>query len=222
MKYCALLPAYNEEQTIAELVKDIRDYGLDVIVVDDGSTDDTVAVAQENKAVVLTHNNNSGKGKALRTGFDHIIGKEYDGVIIMDADGQHSPSEINEFLKAAGESKAGIILGNRMQHPEGMPFVRRMTNKLTSSVVSSILGYEIPDSQCGFRLIKTDVLRKLDLFTIKYDTETEILLEASRNGFNIESVPIRTVYLNQKSKINPLIDTMRFWLLIFKNILRKK
>ncbi|MFH2138387.1 MAG: glycosyltransferase family 2 protein [Candidatus Omnitrophota bacterium] len=221
MKCCVLLPAYNEEKTIGALVNDVRAQGLDVIVVDDGSKDNTAAVAEQSQAVVLKHAQNQGKGKALRTGFDHVINNRYDGVIVMDADGQHSEGEIQNFIKLAEESEAGIIIGNRMHNPQGMPFVRRMTNIITSSVVSALVGDNIPDSQCGFRLIKTEVLKKLSLSTINYDTETEILLEASRAKFRIESIPIKTVYADQKSQINPFIDTLRFWSLIIRSLFKK-
>lgn len=222
MNVCVLLPAYNEEATIAELVCDIKAYNLDVIVVDDGSTDATASKAKEADAFVISHPHNLGKGQALRTGFKYIRGGDYDAVVIMDADGQHLVPEINKFIAHAKKSNAGVIVGNRMQEPKGMPVVRRLTNRLTSSVISKITKTQIPDSQCGFRLIRVDVLKKLNLSTMKYEIESEILIEASKNNFRIESIPIKTVYANQKSKINPVIDTIRFWSLIGRNFFGKK
>ncbi len=222
MKSCVLLPAFNEERAIARLLKDIQAQKLDVVVVDDGSMDNTASVAQDSGAVVLKHPGNLGKGQALRTGFNHIVSADYDCVIIMDADGQHSPQEVASFIQQARSSDAGIIIGNRMHRPEGMPLVRWLTNVLTSNFVSGIVGYKIPDSQCGFRLIRTQVLKTLNLSTIKYDTETEILIEAARNNFRIESIPIKTIYAGNKSQIHPIIDSMRFFNLIRRNLFRKK
>ncbi|MCG2711345.1 MAG: glycosyltransferase family 2 protein [Candidatus Omnitrophica bacterium] len=222
MKVCVLVPAYNEEVTITQLVREIRNNGLDPIVVDDGSTDSTALRAKESQALVLSHPRNLGKGQALRTGFKYIRGSDYDAVVIMDADGQHLACEISKFISHAEKSKAGIIIGNRMRAPVGMPLVRRITNHLTSYILSKVTSADIPDSQCGFRLIKTEVLKKLNLSTVKYETESEILIEAAKNNFIIESIPVKTIYANQKSRINPVVDTIRFWSLIGRNMFRKK
>lgn len=222
MKVCVLIPAYNEETTIAPLVQEIRKNGFEVIVVEDGSTDNTALRAKESQALVLSHPRNLGKGQALRTGFKYIRGGDYDAVVIMDADGQHLASEIGGFIKSAQNSKAGIIIGNRMQNPIGMPLVRRITNHLTSYIISKVTSVNIPDSQCGFRLIKTEVLKKLNLSTMKYETESEILIEAAKNNFIIESIPVKAIYANQKSQINPVFDTIRFWSLISRNMFGKK
>jgi len=222
MNVCVLLPAYNEEKTIALLVKDIKVHDFDVIVVDDGSTDNTGRTARDCGALVLSHPRNLGKGRALRTGFKYIRGGDYDAVVVMDSDGQHSPDEIHKFIEHGKHSHAGIILGNRMHAPQGMPFIRRLTNKVTSFLISKAVKTKIPDSQCGFRLIRTEVLKKLNLSTINYDTETEIILEVAKNRFVIESIPIKTIYADQKSQINPIVDTIRFWKLISKYTGRKK
>jgi glycosyltransferase involved in cell wall biosynthesis len=223
MKVCVLLPAYNEEKEIGRIIDQIRVYDLDVIVVDDGSTDNTANIAKQAKAIVISHPENLGKGRSLRTGFQFIKESGYDAVVIMDSDGQHLPQEINSFIKHAEKSNAGIIIGNRMDDPAGMPFIRKLTNKITSMIVSSIVKTNIPDSQCGFRLIRSDVIKNLNLRTGKYETESEILFEAVRNGASIESIPIKSVYAaNNKSLIDPLSDTIRFCGLISKNIFRKK
>jgi len=221
MKYCVLLPAYDEFKNIAAVIKEIRTYGLDVIVVDDGSTDNTAQIARQEKAIVISHDQNLGKGQALRTGFDYAIKNDYYAVIIMDADGQHDPQEIPHLIQYAQDSKAGLIIGNRMHRPEGMPLLRWITNMFTSHFVSRIIGYKIPDSQCGYRLIKTAVLKQINLSTIKYDTESEILIEAAKSNFKIESMSIKSIYTNQKSQIHPVIDTIRFIKLISKHLFKK-
>lgn len=223
LKICVLLPAYNEAAALGSIIEEIRkNYGLKIVVVDDGSIDGTAEKAEQSGAVLLRHPLNLGKGQALRTGFKYALENNFDAVIIMDADGQHLPAEINNFLEQAKNSAAGIIIGNRMYNPQGMPLIRKLTNMFTSYFISKITGFDIPDSQCGFRLIKSDVLRTINLSTMKYDTESEILLEAAWNNFKIESVAVKSVYANQKSQIQPLIDTIRFWVLIGRSFKRRK
>ncbi len=222
LHFCILIPAFNEEKAIVEIIRYIRTYGLDVIVIDDGSTDNTAEEARKINAVVFSHERNRGKGQALRTGFEHVIRNGYDGVILMDADGQHSPWGVKDFLEHAAGSKADIIIGNRMGHPEGMPLTRRWTNIFTSFVISKLARQRIPDSQCGFRLIRSGVLKKISLSTFKYDTDSEMLIEAARKGFRIESIPILSIYAGQESQINPLIDTFRFFGLIFRKYFVKR
>ncbi|MBU4477841.1 MAG: glycosyltransferase family 2 protein [Candidatus Omnitrophica bacterium] len=221
MKLCVLLPAFNEEKNISEVIREIKKIIPDVVVVDDGSADATARFAEEAGAIVLRHAGNEGKGHALRTGFRYVIENNYAAAIILDSDGQHAPQEIKKFIAYAQGSDAGVIIGNRMGEPEGMPLIRKLTNIVTSYFVSKIAGYRIPDSQCGYRLIKTEVLKAVKLSTEKYDTESEILIEAARNNFRIESIPVKSIYANQKSQIRPVIDTLRFWKLIFRNLLKK-
>ncbi|MDD5745623.1 MAG: glycosyltransferase family 2 protein [Candidatus Omnitrophica bacterium] len=222
MKICVLFPAYNEVRTIAGLVREVRGKGLDAVVVDDGSADATARTAEGAGAIVIRHEKNSGKGQALRTGFAYITGRDYDGAIIMDADGQHLAREIDVFIERAKLSPAGIIIGNRMHCPAGMPFVRRITNIITSRTVSLLAGCDIPDTQCGYRFIRSGVLKSLRLSTDKYETESEILIEAARHHVAIESIPVTSIYADQKSQIHPVIDTIRFWRLIFRSIAGKK
>jgi len=221
MNCCVLLPAYNEENAIAQVVAEIKEHGYPVVVVDDGSQDRTADFAEQAGAVVFRHKQNKGKGQALRTGFAYALQQGYDAVIILDADGQHAADEIATFVDKAQQSPAGIIIGNRMHKPLGMPWVRWATNHVTSAVVSRIIKARVPDSQCGFRLIRRPVIEQITLSTDKFDTETEILFEASRRGFAIESVPIRTIYAGEKSKIHPLLDTIRFGRLIADFLFRK-
>ena len=169
---------------------------------------------------MISHSENKGKGQSLRSGFKFIKDGDYDAVIVMDADGQHLPDEIGSFIRQAEKSGAGIIIGNRMGNPKGMPLLRKLTNIFTSMLVSRVVKTCIPDSQCGFRLIRMDLIRELNLSTAKYETESEILIEAANKGFAIESIPVESVYADQKSKINPLADTVRFLKLISRHIFK--
>lgn len=210
MRACVIIPTYNESKAIGSLVCEISAMGLSVLVVDDGSTDGTARIAEAAGATVLRNARNEGKGASLIKGFRHALGEGVDAVITMDGDGQHLPSDISYFIRVAQYSDSGIFIGNRMSRPLGMPLIRVFTNRLMSWAISRIVHQHIPDTQCGFRLLKKRLLQQLDLVSRKYETESEILIKASRLGFKIESIPIETVYSGAKSQINPVVDTLRF------------
>lgn len=215
MKTGVLIPCYNEAATIAGTVSGVSKYLPGVIVVDDGSTDETYKQAEVAGAEVLRHVSNKGKGAALRTGFEYINkNKNWDAVIIMDGDGQHDCAEIPKFIKES--ERSSLVLGNRMDNAGNMPRVRWLTNKFTSWVISKLAGCVVPDSQCGFRLIKTALLPEIEFNTSRYDTESEILLQVAAKGHMISSVPIKSIYQGESSSINPFRDTLRFFILVRK------
>lgn len=216
MNICVLIPSFNEEKTVGWLVKSVLTLGYHVIVIDDGSKDQTASLAQEAGAEMIVNPVNLGKGASLRKAFRIIASRNYDAVIIMDGDGQHLPSDIIHFVDAYKKTKPGVVVGNRMLRPKGMPWIRWMTNKFMSKVLSQKCGQRIADSQCGFRLIDAGILRELNLETQNFEIESEMLLEASRYGYRIESVPIATVYEGQSSAIHPVKDTVRFFKFLFK------
>jgi len=218
MRICLLIPAYNEARTIGQVVSEARGIIESVVVVDDGSQDATAQIAENSGAIVIKHSVNSGKGAALRTGFQHVLDNGYDALITMDSDGQHDVNDIPGFLKAFDERGSGIIIGSRMQDISTMPAVRKFTNKFTSFVGSLLTHQKIRDSQSGFRLISSDVLRAVELETAGYEMESELLIKASRSGFRITSVPIKTIYGQEVSKINPVVDTCRFLRLLFRSL----
>ena len=218
MKICVLIPSFNEEKTIGWLVKAVREKGFDVVVIDDGSSDQTTKIARENGAEVIVNEHNMGKGASLRRAFGLLSEKNYDAVITMDGDGQHLPNDILPFVRCDEQGKPAIIVGNRMLKAKGMPLVRWLTNKFMSFVISGLCKKDIPDSQCGFRLIDTKVLKDLNLSTENFEIESEMLFEAAKNGYKIESIPVTTVYEGQYSAIHPVKDTVRF----IKFVLRKQ
>ncbi|MFH0935768.1 MAG: glycosyltransferase family 2 protein [Candidatus Omnitrophota bacterium] len=218
MKACVLIPTFNEAGAIGGLIEKIRQHDLSVIVVDDGSRDNTSVIAREKGAVVLRNPANEGKGASLKKGFGFALEQNYDAVITMDGDGQHRPDDIPYFMRLAQYSQSGIFIGNRMSRAANMPLLRLLTNKFMSWLISAIAKQKIPDTQCGFRLIKKEVLERLKLRTSKYETESEILIKAARAGFKIESVPIKSVYSGEKSKIHPFVDTLRFFRFIIKEL----
>lgn len=210
MKICAIIPTYNEAATLGNLIKDLRQLNLPVCVVDDGSADNSAEIARQAGAEVLRNETNQGKGAALIQGFHYALIKGYDAAITMDGDGQHLASDIPRFLGVAADPHTGIIIGNRMDQVKNMPWIRVLTNRFMSWLISRLCRQAIPDSQCGFRLIKKEVLEKVRLSTRKFETESEILIETARLGLRIRSVPIKTIYRNEVSYVNPISDTLRF------------
>lgn len=219
MKICTLIPLYNEAATIEELVKAAAKYSNGCLVVDDGSIDGSAQLASQAGAKVLHHQQNLGKGVSLRDGFDYILKQDYDAVITLDGDGQHDPRDIPKFIAQASDSSVGIIVGNRMNNVGRMPPIRILTNKFMSFIISKLSGQKIIDSQCGYRLIKKSVLEKLRLSTARFEIESEMLIDASRNNFKIDSVPISSIYQKETSRINPVVDTLRFTRFVFRYFL---
>jgi len=213
---CVLIPSYNEAKTIGGIVRDIKALGLPAYVVDDGSSDGTAAIARDAGAIVMKHEKNMGKGAALREGFRHALKKGYDAVMVIDGDGQHEVRSIPGFIKYAEETDHDIVIGNRVLEIAAMPYVRRKTNRFMSYLISRICGQEIPDSQCGYRLIRSKVLEAVSLESSNFEIESELIIKACRKGFHIGALPIRAVYQDEKSRINPIIDTLRFMAFMIK------
>ncbi|MFH1245773.1 MAG: glycosyltransferase family 2 protein [Candidatus Omnitrophota bacterium] len=222
MKICALIPSLNEAKTIGTLINRIKTQGLDVVVIDDGSIDRTAQVACQNGAYVLKNKHNMGKGASLKEGFRYILEKDYDAVVTMDGDGQHSPEDIIHFIQKAAASGADVIIGNRMTSCKNMPLIRRLTNRTMSLFISRLCKQDIPDSQCGFRLLKRNVIAGMNPVSSNYEIESEMILEAHQKGFNICSIPVQTIYNKEISQINPVIDTLRFLKFIFLHLPYKK
>ena len=186
----AVIPAYQDENHIGDIVRRTRERVDHVLVIDDGSSDQTARRAREAGAEVIVHDQNRGKGEAIKTGLGQGIGREVAWVILLDSDGQHLPEEIDRFLSAAASAtRPTFFIGNRMNDVARMPFIRRVVNRCMSSQISRVCGQRIPDTQCGFRMVQ---------------------------GYRIESVPITTVYSDEVSKIRPLRDAIRFFKLMLR------
>ena len=214
-KIAAVIPAYNEEKHIGDVVRRTRQQLDDVLVVDDGSQDRTTDNARAAGAEVIVHAINRGKGETIKTGLRHFLERQFDFVIILDADGQHPPEEIDRFVTAAlSADEPKLIVGTRMNDLSSMPFVRRVVNRWMSQRISAVCGQEIPDTQCGFRMLHRQLIPKLLGGAARFDYETEMLIIASRKGFKIASVPISTVYSDEVSSIHPVRDTIRFFKLM--------
>lgn len=214
-----VIPALNEERRIHEVVCACRNYVSEVWVIDDGSSDHTKAKAEAGGARVIRHEVNQGKGMAIRTALEAFLKSKYEFLIFMDADGQHDPLFIPQFLERARETKADIVLGNRMLVTESMPLVRRWTNRFMSEFISWAIHQPIPDTQCGYRLLTRRFVREFRPTTCRFDLESEMLMQAASKEFFIQSVPISTIYREGLSHIDPIADTLRFGKLMFRYVL---
>jgi len=218
-----ILPAYNAARHLGAVIRDLQETSpaLRILVVDDGSSDQTAETARQAGAELLVHPQNRGKGAALITGFGWAVDTDLEWVYTMDADGQHLPAEMTGFWDAAQRGPCDLVVGNRMDRTAAMPWLRKRTNEFTSWVISRLAGVRIPDSQNGYRLVRVACLRDLHLRTTRYDMESEMLVCLARRGCRIGSAPISTVYGDQDSSINPWIDTLRFFRLIASLLVRR-
>jgi len=213
----AVIPAYQDEKHIGDIVRRTCDQLSGVLVIDDGSNDQTGQCARDAGAEVVVHDQNRGKGDAIKTGLAHWLSRECKWVILLDSDGQHLPEEIDRFLAvAAHTTQPTFLIGNRMNNLTGMPFIRRVANRYMSRQISRVCKQEIPDTQCGFRMLDHQLIPQLLGGGDRFDYDTEVLIIASRKGYRIESVPITTVYTDQVSKIRPLRDALRFLKLMWR------
>jgi len=212
----AIVPAYCEGRFVGQVVRQILHYVQAVLVVDDGSSDNTASEAEAAGAKVIRHSANLGKGAALKTGLAYAVSIEVPFFLFLDGDGQHDPSEIPAFIDAINRTNADLVVGNWMRNLQSMPVIRRWTNQFMSWKIGRICNIQIPDSQCGFRLARKELLPVLLAPSNRFEFESESIILAARQGFRLGFVPIRTIYTDQHSKIRPLRDTMRYFRLIRK------
>ncbi len=220
MKTCLLLPAYNEYRTIRQIIQESSEFINAIVVINDGSSDETAEIAAACGAVCLSNTTNCGKGNALRKGFAYALKHGYELVFTMDSDGQHQPTDIPRFLEHFDNTRPDILIGARetKDFRTSMPFHRRINNCLISYVGSKLCGQQVPDFQSGYRLIRDEVLRQVHLETERYETESELLIKAGRLGFRIESLPIQTRYGDEVSHIKPLREMWLFTKLLLRSL----
>jgi glycosyltransferase involved in cell wall biosynthesis len=217
----AVIPAFNEAGHILQVLMNIKRYipAGHIVVVDDGSSDETASIAGGEVVHVIRQQHNRGKGLALKTGFEYLLSiPDIEAVFTLDADGQHNPDEIPIFAEKYNMEKVDLLIGSRMAHTEGMPRIRIFTNRFTSTILSLRTGCKIEDSQSGYRLIRSSLLRRLILVTRHYDAESEILIKAGIEKAVIKSIPIQTIYAGQRSTIHPIRDTWRFFILVIRSL----
>ena len=207
-----IIPCYQEAAHIGTVVRDVAAIGLRAVVIDDGSTDGTAEVARAAGAEVIVHEKNSGKGAAVATGVRRAMQEpSCEAFVMIDGDGQHLPAEIPRFVAEFRQCHADFIIGTRMADTRAMPPARRRTNRFMSALLSWQAGRKISDTQCGFRLLSRAVFPiALECASGGFSAESEILCQLSIRGFSIREVPVSTIYGDEKSKIRPGRDTIRF------------
>ncbi len=216
----AVVPAYNAGRHIEGVIRGLLRHvpARNVVVVDDGSGDDTASVAASTGAAVLRHPVNRGKGAALRTGFGAALAMPgISAIVMLDADGQHDPDEVPRFAEAFAAGAGELVIGDRMQVTGSMPRLRVFTNRFTSAVISLIAKQRVPDTQNGYRLAGCALLRRVELASERYEIESELIVKASRAGARIASIPVSTIYGSERSAIHPARDTLRFFSLVFRS-----
>ncbi|MEM3585716.1 MAG: glycosyltransferase family 2 protein [Candidatus Jordarchaeaceae archaeon] len=214
-------PAYNEEKTVAKVVEGALKSTDGVIVIDDGSTDDTYNEAIRAGATVVRHSRNLGKGAALKTGFKKALEMGADIIVVLDADGQHNPEEIPKLLKTMVRENSDVVVGSRfLGSIKGMPRIRILSNTLTTKILRLYFGLPITDSQSGYRAYKRRLLEEVEFSATRFSAETEILVDAKRKGFKISEVEIQTIYGEEKSKMRVFEDTVRWVWDVNKQLLK--
>jgi len=206
MKTVAVIPAYNEEKYVGDVVREVKKYVDSVIVVDDGSRDNTSKEAGRNGAITLRHIVNMGKGFALQTGCEKAISLG-DLIVVLDADGQHDPAEIPGMIRALQEEGLDMVIGARPTD-KNMPAVLKVGNWWIKSLSRFLFRIRAKDTQSGFRVFTKDAYGKIAWTSAGYFVETEMLINASKNRLKYREVPIKTIY-HDDYKGTTLIDGIR-------------
>lgn len=220
MAACILIPAYNAEQTIPAVVSECLEHGLPVVLVDDGSVDDTSDLLSGLPVTLLRHERNLGKGAALKTGFAWAIESGFDGVVTIDADGQHEVSAIPLLIASAQSGNWGILIASRHSQFEQMAGLRKLWNRIGVWCIWKRTGFEITDSQSGFRYYSREVLENVSLKSNGYALEMEIMLKAWKSGFTVGSLPIaaRVADGRATSHYRPFKDTVNISMTFLRNM----
>ena len=188
-----IIPAYNEGEKIVEVIQQVKNYADKIIIVDDGSTDNTVKLAEEQKVIVLKQKVNLGKGATLRTGCDYAIKLGAENLVVMDSDGQHNPDHIPNFLKSLENND--IVFGYRKMS-SSMPAVLKWGNNFINRILTILCGIKMYDSQCGYRSFTADAYKKIKWKATDYYIETEMAIRVARSRLRYKQIPIETIYVD--------------------------
>ncbi len=202
-KVCAVIPFYNEEKTIKEIIEKTLDFADIIICIDDGSDDNSYnLVPLSERIIVLKNDFNMGKGYSLKRGLKKSIELNSDFTLTLDADFQHQPELIPLFIEKL--NTFDIVIGNRMEDIRNMPLQRILSNKITSKLLSIKTKTKILDSQCGFRGFRTSILNLILPTFDGYEAESEMIIKAAKHKLKIGFVSIPAIYGNEESKMRPV------------------
>jgi len=209
MTYCILIPSFNAEKTLGAVAAECLLAGVPVVAVDDGSTDETARAVTGLPVILLRHEHNLGKGRALRTGFAWALEQGFEAVITLDADGQHDVSAVSRLFEAARTNGIDLLIASRHTQFEKMAGPRAFWNRFGVWCMRKRTGFEITDSQSGFRYYSAGLLRSVTMQADGYDLEMELLMKAWKKGFKIASLPVaaRVADGRSTSHFRPVRDT---------------
>jgi glycosyltransferase involved in cell wall biosynthesis len=208
---CAIIPCLNEAAAIGPLVLQVRSYLPHVLVIDDGSADQTASLASQAGAQILRHSTPQGKGAALVHGWTQAQSDGFSWALTLDGDGQHAPEDIPHLLTCAETTGALLVIGNRMANPAGMPWLRCQVNRWMSRRLSALLATHLPDTQSGFRLLHLETWATLDIQAAHFEIESELLCKFALAQHRIAFAPVQVIYRQERSKIHPLRDSLRWF-----------
>ncbi len=186
-----IIPAYNEAKNINKVIKKTRRYSKNIVIVDDGSTDDTYDIAIKNKVKVVKHIVNLGKGAALKTGCEYALKNNAGIMITMDADGQHEPKDMPRFVEEL--KKKDIVFSYRSRYDK-IPFILRIGNYSINLTIRLLYGMKLKDTQCGFRAFTAKAYKKLAWLSQDYSVESEMIANTGKHKLKYSEIPIQTVY----------------------------
>ena len=217
LKCCVIVPTYNNNSTIADVLQDILIFTSNIIVVNDGSTDSTKEILDSVKNIkTVSFESNKGKGYALRVGFEEAVKLGYEYAITIDSDGQHYPEDLPNFLNSLENNSGALIIGARNMNTENVPGKSSFGNNFSNFWFRLETGISLPDTQSGYRLYPIKLLQTFNFFTKKFEFEIEVMVRAAWKGISIISIPVRVYYATKEERIShfrPTIDFTRISIL---------
>jgi glycosyltransferase involved in cell wall biosynthesis len=217
MNWCVVIPTYNNEKTLEKVIRDVLQATRDIIVVNDGSTDGTLAILQLFPDImIVSYDRNRGKGYALRKGFERALQEGFTHAVTLDSDGQHYASDIGLFISKAAEDPDALIVGSRILPEEKMRKGSGFANRFSNFWFRVIAGVSLPDTQSGFRLYPLLLIRNIRFITQRYEFELEVLIRSAWTGIRLSNIPIRVYYpakVDRVSHFRPVTDFIRITLL---------
>jgi glycosyltransferase involved in cell wall biosynthesis len=210
-KIFAIIPGYNEQTHIREIIKETKKYTPNIIVVDDGSKDKTSEEARKEDIIVLKHIINLGKGAALKTGCDYAVKQGAKKIVVLDADAQHEPTEIPRFLSEL--DNADVVLGYRERN-KAMPSILRLGNGFINKITKLLYGIEVRDTQSGYRAFTSEAYKKIRWKSSNYSMESEMIANIGKKKLKYKEIPIKTIYAD-RYKGTTILDGAKIVLNLF-------
>ena len=202
LKVCVIIPTYNNAATIVRVVENVKKYTGNIIVVNDGSTDETKRLLDEIPDIdVIGYEKNRGKGYAIRQGFKHALGQGYDYTVTLDADGQHFADDLPEFIHTLKKHPDSLIIGSRNIEAEGMPGKNTFANKFSNFWFKFETGINLPDTQSGYRLYPVKLYRNTKFYTKKYEFEIEVLVRSAWSNIPLIPIPVKVYYPPEEERV---------------------